>query len=204
LSPPWGGVEYKDSETYSIKEMMKPSIFDIIRVCLSIAKNIIFYLPRTILLEEFYEILSTCLNKEFDIIYTDIHILNSANKIKAIMLVFGQDINKLQYKDINKHIKSKYKFNDENTFNNLCNIMKTIGVSKFLKSESQFFKTAENDKLGEDLVNFLKEKILTPSDVNKIKLLESLENFDRNKGRKFQIQIFEDGKNCEEEFKRSR
>ncbi len=185
--------------------MMKPNIFDIIRVCLSIAKNIIFYLPRTILLEEFYEILSSCLNKEFDIIYTDIHILNSANKIKAIMLVFGQDINKLPSKDINKYIKSKYKISDELNFFNLNNIIKTIGFSKFLKHESLFCKTIKTDLTSEELVNYLREKVLTSNDLNKIKMLESLENFDRNKGRKFPIQIFEDEKNCfEEEFKRSR
>ena len=205
MSPPWGGVEYKDSETYSIKEMMKPSIFEIIRVCLSIAKNIIFYLPRTILLEEFYEILSTCLGKEFEIIYTDIHILNSANKIKAIMLVFGQDINKVSYKDITKYIKTKYKSTQDSQFSQINNIMKTIGITKFLKNENLFSKIGNSLKKTEDVINYFKEKVLSSTDLNKIKLLESLETFDRNKGRKFQIQIFEDGKNCfEEEFKRSR
>ena len=205
MSPPWGGVEYKDSETYSIKEMMKPSIFEIIRVCLSIAKNIIFYLPRTILLEEFYEILSTCLGKEFEIIYTDIHILNSANKIKAIMLVLGQDINKVSYKDITKYIKTKYKSTQDSQFSQINNIMKTIGITKFLKNENLFSKIGNSLKKTEDVINYFKEKVLSSTDLNKIKLLESLETFDRNKGRKFQIQIFEDGKNCfEEEFKRSR
>jgi hypothetical protein len=48
------------------------------------------------MLEEFYEILSNCLGKQHsEIIYTDIHILNSANKIKAIMLFFAPDINKV-------------------------------------------------------------------------------------------------------------
>ncbi len=76
--------------------MIRPNIYEIIRVCLSIARNIIFYLPRTILLEEFYEILSNCLGKQHsEIIYTDIHILNSANKVKAVMLFFGPDINKV-------------------------------------------------------------------------------------------------------------
>ena len=184
---------------------MKPSIFEIIRVCLSIAKNIIFYLPRTILLEEFYEILSTCLGKEFEIIYTDIHILNSANKIKAIMLVFGQDINKVSYKDITKYIKTKYKSTQDSQFSQINNIMKTIGITKFLKNENLFSKIGNSLKKTEDVINYFKEKVLSSTDLNKIKLLESLETFDRNKGRKFQIQIFEDGKNCfEEEFKRSR
>jgi hypothetical protein len=75
-----------------------PNIFEIIRVCLSIANKILFYLPRTLMLEEFYEILEEILytkNKEYQDIYIDIHILNSANKIKAILLIFGNDIKKV-------------------------------------------------------------------------------------------------------------
>lgn len=73
---------------------MTPDIYQIIRVCLSIGKKIIFYFPRTIMLTEFYEILDDILQEknEQDYIYTDIHILNSANKIKAVMLVFGLNI----------------------------------------------------------------------------------------------------------------
>jgi hypothetical protein len=101
LSPPWGGVEYKDSEYYSMRKMITPNILDIIRVCLTIAKKIIFYLPRTIMLEEFFEVLEEMINKSKfnksfwgkNLIYVDIHILNSANKIKAVMLVFGNNIN---------------------------------------------------------------------------------------------------------------
>jgi hypothetical protein len=69
---------------------MSPNIYSIIKVCLSIGKKIIFYLPRTTMLTEFYNILDNILNKNF--IFVDIHILNSANKIKAVMLVFGENI----------------------------------------------------------------------------------------------------------------
>jgi hypothetical protein len=96
LSPPWGGIKYKDSDVYSIKELVTPNIYDIVRVSLSIAKNIIFYLPRTLLLDELFEILSTVLNEQKsgsgDHIFFDVHILKSARKIKALMIIFGQDI----------------------------------------------------------------------------------------------------------------
>jgi hypothetical protein len=72
-----------------------PNIYDIIRVCLSMAEKIMFYLPRTLILTEFYEILEEITlereKKHLDI-FIDIHILNSANKIKAILLIFGTDI----------------------------------------------------------------------------------------------------------------
>jgi hypothetical protein len=80
--------------------MKNPNIFEIIRVCLSIANKILFYLPRTLMLEEFYEIIDEILydrDKKYQDIYIDIHILNSANKIKAILLIFGNDIKKVRY-----------------------------------------------------------------------------------------------------------
>jgi len=90
LSPPWGGIGYKASNNYSIKEMVYPNINLIVEKCLSFSEKIIFYLPRSIFLEEIFEIIESSIKeKEVESIYLDIHILNSANKIKAIMLVFG-------------------------------------------------------------------------------------------------------------------
>ena len=57
LSPPWGGIQYKNSEVYSIKNLMTPSIYDIIKMCLKISKYIMFYVPRTLLLEELFNII---------------------------------------------------------------------------------------------------------------------------------------------------
>ena len=39
LSPPWGGVAYKNSDVYSIKELMTPDISEIIKV----SKKIVNY-----------------------------------------------------------------------------------------------------------------------------------------------------------------
>jgi len=82
--------------------MITPNIYDIIRVCLKIGKKIIFYLPRTILLGEIFEILQDVIKYEnlnkfpLDYMYLDIHILNSANKIKAVMLIFGNDVKEVR------------------------------------------------------------------------------------------------------------
>jgi len=75
---------------------MTPNIYDIIKVSLNISKNIIFYLPRTLLIDELFEILSTILNLQNsgsgDRIFFDVHVLKSAKKIKALMIIFGHDI----------------------------------------------------------------------------------------------------------------
>lgn len=58
------------------------------------------------MLNEFFDILDECIKtnkKEYqnDYIYVDIHILNSANKIKAVMLVVGNDISQVSNTIIN-------------------------------------------------------------------------------------------------------
>lgn len=75
---------------------MTPNIYDIVRVSLNIAKNIIFFLPRTLLLDELFDIVSTIMNSHEngtgDRLYFDVHVLKSAKKIKALMIIFGHDI----------------------------------------------------------------------------------------------------------------
>jgi hypothetical protein len=76
---------------------MTPNIIDIIKTSLSLAKHIIFYLPRSLMLEELFSILSTILNSDKsgmgDRIFFDVHVLKSAKKIKALLIIFGYDIN---------------------------------------------------------------------------------------------------------------
>lgn len=62
-----------------------------------------FYLPRTLMLEEFFDIIDDILlerDKKYNDIYIDIQILNSANKIKAILLIFGNDIKKVFFRKL--------------------------------------------------------------------------------------------------------
>lgn len=71
---------------------MTPNVYDIIRTSLEIAPKIIFFLPRTLDIYELCEIIETILEeKGIDIsaIYFDIHVLKSASKIKALMIIFG-------------------------------------------------------------------------------------------------------------------
>jgi hypothetical protein len=100
LSPPWGGTKYKESDIYNIKELITPNIYDIIKVSLNISRNIIFYLPRTLLLEELFEILSTMLNLQDtgkgNRIFLDVHILKSEKKIKALLIIYGHDIKEVK------------------------------------------------------------------------------------------------------------
>ena len=71
---------------------MTPDISEIIKVSLRIVKYIMFYVPRTLRLEELFGIISEINVK--DRLFFDIHILKSANKIKALLIIFGYNIDK--------------------------------------------------------------------------------------------------------------
>ncbi len=89
-------MEYKDQESYSLKDSITPNIFDIIKISLKLAEKLIFYLPRNSSIDEFCEILSQVyldsnLN-ENSFIFLDIQMLNSANKIKALLITLGDEM----------------------------------------------------------------------------------------------------------------
>ena len=132
LSPPWGGVAYKKSDIYSIKDSMTPDISEIIKVSLKIVKYIMFYVPRTLKLDELFGIISEINRNER--LFFDIHILKSANKIKALLIIFGYDINKkVKESDIEEYLKYIYEnFNLSDIYIKIFSaIAKTIGNYRF-------------------------------------------------------------------------
>ncbi|MCO5606625.1 hypothetical protein L7F22_060813 [Adiantum nelumboides] len=53
LSPPWGGPDYKKAETYDIETMLQPKDgFFLFSVALSVAPSVVFFLPRTVDMEQ--------------------------------------------------------------------------------------------------------------------------------------------------------
>jgi len=70
--------------------MVTPDIHNIIKKSLEVGKNLMFYLPRLIDINELFELIHEVNQK--DIVYLDIHILESANKIKAILFMFGPNV----------------------------------------------------------------------------------------------------------------
>lgn len=100
LSPPWGGMDYKNCADYSLKQWITPNIYDIIRTSRSLAKNLILYLPRNSNLVELFEIISEIFKpeegeEEEDTLFGEIRILNSSNSTKALLVCFGEDYNQV-------------------------------------------------------------------------------------------------------------
>ena len=195
LSPPWGGVAYKKSDIYSIKESMNPDISEIIRVSLKIVKYIMFYVPRTLMLDELFGIISEINGNER--LFFDIHILKSANKIKALLIIFGYDIKeKVKESDIEEYLKYIYEnFNLSDIYIKLLSaIAKTIGNYRFFENEIIFRKNMnekidENFDIGKELYNYFYKTILTNEEKIKLKSLKIYSEFKKmnNKNNKNKI-----------------
>ena len=180
LSPPWGGINYKNSDVYSIKASMNPDISEIIKVCLRITKYIMFYIPRTLMLEELFEIISAINGKKR--LFFDVHILKSANKIKALLIIFGYDIDKkVGEKEIDEYLNYIYDNKISEIYIKILSaIAKIIGNYRFFENEISFRKN--NDEIdeadtkqcniGKELFNYFYKLVLTEQEKIKLKSLK--------------------------------
>jgi hypothetical protein len=90
---------------------MTPNIYDIVKTSLEIAPKIIFFLPRTLDLYELCEIIDTVLKEKglnSENIFFDVHVLKSANKIKALMIIFSLNSDEVKLFFFNNN---KFNFN---------------------------------------------------------------------------------------------
>ena len=162
---------------------MTPDISEIIKVSLRIVKYIMFYVPRTLRLEELFEIISEI--KGTKRLFFDIHILKSANKIKALLIIFGYDIDqKIREKEIDEYLRYIYENSNLNEINIkiICEIAKIIGNYRFLENEINFRKDLneeynneafdENFNVGKKLFNYFFKCVLTNQEKIKLKSLK--------------------------------
>ena len=210
LSPPWGGISYKNSDVYSIKDSMTPDIYEIIKVCLRIVKYIMFYVPRTLMLQELFEIISEI--KGTKRLFFDIHILKSANKIKALLIIFGYNIDKkICEKEIDEYLKFIYEaFNLNEIYIKIISaIAKIIGNYRFFENEINFRKTlyeeneienlGENFNAGKELFNYFYKLVLTDQEKIKLKSLKIYSQYKLMNSNKSKINIKNNNNKKEDE-----
>ena len=167
---------------------MNPDISEIIKVSLDIVDYIMFYVPRTLMLIELFGILAEITKKNR--LFFDIHILKSANKIKALLIIFGYDINKtIIENDIEEYLKIKYKKWNLNDIHikMISAIAKTIGNYRFFENEINFRKNFNlndedddddeddediNFNIGKELFKYFFDNILTNEEKIKLKSLK--------------------------------
>ena len=175
LSPPWGGIKYKDSDVYSIKKLMVPNIMDIVKVSLAIAKKILFYVPRNLDLDELLDVVSTIKNDieqgSGNKLCFDIKILKSNNKVKALLIIFGLDLNEMikEY-DIKSYILRHYEGVSLEK-SNLINIMiQNIGIQRFFENEYFYKKAFTIGKNINSFIKFLMNNVLNDEEKKKVRL----------------------------------
>ena len=185
---------------------MTPDISEIIKVCLRISKYIMFYVPRTLMLEELFEIISKINGKSR--LFFDIHILKSANKIKVLLIIFGYDIDsKIGEKEIDEYLKYIYGPKLSDIYIKLLSaIAKMIGNYRFLENEINFRKNCEeseeseeseksekshennNYNIGKELLDYFCKTVFTPHEKIKFKSLNIYSQFksinNKNKSKK--------------------
>ena len=141
LSPPWGGMEYKNSYVYSIKKFMTPDINEIVRVSLSVADNILFFLPRNLDLDELFNICSSIKNEteknSGKKLFFDIQILESNKRIKSLLIIFGHNINDIFKKnDLENYLYKNYKNIEGKSVDFLYSFIQKEGCFAFFKEDN--------------------------------------------------------------------
>ena len=79
--------------------------------------------------------------KEDPTLFADVHILNSASKVKALLIFFGERYNQLPIKDLRTYLSSIYTKIETYQLNQFINLVKILGASKFLRNEYIIRKT---------------------------------------------------------------
>lgn len=164
--------------------MVTPDIHDIVKKSLSIGKYLMFYLPRNIDINELGEIIHSVSGNQH--IYLDVHLLESANKLKAILLIYGGEaqsiINKadvslfLDYIKMDKKVIPDDKVNksfeneEENNFINITRLLRKNG------NEKEKFIIEKIDKDISPHKSFIKEK-----EVKESLTLNEADNCDQSK-----------------------
>ena len=184
LSPPWGGPDYKFSTVYSIKKYMKPDIIDIVRVSLSVSKNILFYLPRNLDLDELFDICSEIKNEieanSGKNLFFDVKILKSNDRIKTLLIIFGHNINEVFTKaDLESFIEKYYNKIEDSFINYLYSMINIIGCYRFFKAEYNYRKNISKGPGLSYLLAYIKNHTLTEKEKLKLSLLSIKKNIKR-------------------------
>ncbi len=134
------------------------------------------------MLEELFEIITKINGKNR--LFFDIHILKSANKIKALLIIFGYDIDKnIGEKEIDEYLKYIYGNKLSDIYIKIFSaIAKIIGNYRFFENEINFRKNRNeslesNNNIGKELLNYFFNLVFTAQEKIKLKSLKIYSEF---------------------------
>lgn len=122
---------------------MTPNLYEIMRVSLSLAKKIIFYLPRNLILEDLYVIISNIQNEiengSGNQLWFDVRVIKSNCKIKALIIIFGYELaDIINENDMNDYLVRNYDYVNYDNMKLVWLISRMIGLNKFFVNEIEF------------------------------------------------------------------
>ena len=133
VSPPWGGLGYKDESVFSLKNQITPDIDEILNKLKETAcDEFCFYMPRNI---SYYEMCDMIANhwdiKTVNITFEKLH---SANKVKAILVTFKPEEGNLESQELSKYLEARFKLKGKELKESVRKVQK-VGVVEFLETE---------------------------------------------------------------------
>lgn len=194
LSPPWGGINYKEDSEYSMISSITPNIIDIMKKARSLGSTLICFLPRNISLAELHEVLiqSGFFVEGNDTVTLELEFIVSANKIKAILLLIGDSFSKLQSEFVREYLYSIFQKIEEYQVNQLLSIIREIGLERFIIAKSNI-NSGPQEVLGlkedysrqlvkfPEIIKYLKEFEMTAEELSNFKANENKKSKSRKK-----------------------
>ena len=169
LSPPWGGEEYKNDEHFSLKKWIHPDIEKIISHSFELSNNLILYLPRNTNINELAELLykydKENIDSNYDCLYLDVQYIYSANKIKAMVVLYGDEFNSVTIKEIRLYINEMFKNENMNKdkLRRMINMAKCLGACRFFK-ELFIFKEQNKNGKSDKFMKYIENQVMDKED----------------------------------------
>ena len=180
LSPPWGGSAYKADTNFTLKKWITPDIEEIIKHALTLSHNLIFYLPRNTPVMELVEYLvkydESTIKENDCTLYVGVRYLYSANKVKAMLVLYGEKFNMVTVKEIMWYVKEGRmcgkgeKEKDKRSRKCISGIARCIGGNRFLREVKVYKDNNDNNEVNVDeLVKYMVDNVMDEDEIEEYK-----------------------------------
>ncbi len=93
ISPPWGGTSYSKDQIYSL-DMIKPNFREVVRKAISLADNVVLFLPRNTNVQQLTNILTSyesifASNEHKETVVTVEALIYGGRNLRAIIVYIG-------------------------------------------------------------------------------------------------------------------
>ena len=152
-----------------MKKWIHPDIEKIISHSFELSNNLILYLPRNTNINELAELLykydKENIDSNYDCLYLDVQYIYSANKIKAMVVLYGDEFNSVTIKEIRLYISEMFKNENMNKdkLRRMINMAKCLGACRFFK-ELFIFKEQNKNGKSDKFMKYIENQVMDKED----------------------------------------